>query len=278
MKLADIFEIDDPVCIEPALSDHPEDGYTGMAASMESDEGRLLVDENEEPIAAAFHDDKGWLISSFIYRPFSVDIIEKIESCEGEIYQEKRDVYIRSIREYYCDEIVREFPFVTEDNRPGRYEMIESLFDDIKLKKCGKTALDFCCGSGVATSVLSAEGYETLSFDYDASLLSLGIQQKRLIPEKTMCIDGADASLFCEPADLGIGLMLGDITNFNADMWENIVHELLSLSKISVISVATGPEIEKVAGWCQDAGRKPDIIQNDIDPIYDAWVCYSEEK
>jgi hypothetical protein len=156
--------------------------------------------------------------------------------------------------------------------------MIEGLFNDLKLKKCGKTALDFCCGSGVATSVLSAMDYETLSFDYDAGLISLGIQQKRLTPESTMCIDGADASLFCEPADLGIGLMLGDITNFNADMWENIVYELFSLSKLSVISVASGPEIEKVAQWCQDAGRKPEIIQNDKDPIYDAWVCYSEEN
>ncbi|MDD4127049.1 MAG: hypothetical protein PHV39_05115 [Methanomicrobium sp.] len=277
MKIADIFEIDDFISIEPTMMDQTEDGYTRMAVSIEPDSGRLLVDENEEPIAACFHDENGWTVSSYLYRPFSFEILELLESCSGEIYQEKRDDYAGALREYYCSEIVREFPGVTEDNRPGRYEMIESLLKKVLGRKSGKTAIDFCCGSGVATNVLSDMGFETLSFDYDASLISCGIQHKRLDPQNTMCLDGADASVFCPPSDLGIGLMLGDITNFNAGMWEDIVFELFSLTKTSVISTATEREIEMIAGWCRDSGRKPEIIENDRDPIYDAWVCYSEE-
>lgn len=287
MKIEDIFDLgkDDFEFIEPTLMDQIEDGYTQMAVSMEADMGKLLVDENEEPISVAFHDENGWVVSSYLYRPFSIDIINLFESSSGEIYQENRDDFACALREYYCREIVEEFSDVTEDNRPGRYEMIKSLLTEVLTDKPGKLsgnlkgsyALDFCCGSGVATSVLSDIGFKALSFDYDASLISSGIKNKRLNPEFTMCIDGAEASVFCPPAEVGIGLMLGDITNFNSEMWENIVFELFSLTQKSVISTATKREIELVAEWCRDFGREPEIIENDRDPIYDKWVCYSEE-
>ena len=71
--------------------------------------------------------------------------------------------------------------------------------------------------------------------------------------------------------------MLGDISNFNADMWSDIIYELFTLSEKTIITTATKPEIEMVAGWCADEGRRYKIIENDRDPIYDAWVCVSEE-
>ncbi|MBP2133906.1 hypothetical protein J2128_001860 [Methanomicrobium sp. W14] len=277
MKIADIFEIESPVCIEPALMDHTEDGYTNMVLSMETECGRLLVDENEDPVAVAFHDKNGWFVSSYLYRPFSPDILELFETCSGDIYQEKREVYEGALREYYCGDILSEFPEVIEDNRPGRYEMIESLLSELLGEGNNKTALDFCCGSGVASKVLSDMGYKTLSFDYDASLISCGLQHERLSPERTICIDGTDASVFCSPSFAGTGLMFGDITSFNASMWEDITAELFSLSEKTVISVATEREIRMIGEWCRDAGRKPEIIENDRDPIYDAWVCYSEK-
>ncbi|MDD3407259.1 MAG: hypothetical protein PHP13_04160 [Methanomicrobium sp.] len=277
MKISDIFEIDDYICIEPSMMSQTDEGCTAMFLESVPDFAKLLVDEDEDPVACAFNDEGKWVVSSYLYRPFSGEILNFVEDLNGDIYQEKREVYACALRKYYCDDILMEFPTVTEDNRSGRYEMIESLLNDLVKEGSGKTAVDFCCGSGVATKVLSDMGCSTISFDYDASLLSCGIQHKRINPQLAMCIDAREASLFCDPSDIGIGLMLGDITNFDAPMWEDIVFELLSLSKKSVITTATRREIEMVAGWCMDAGRKPEIIENERDPIYDVWVCFSEE-
>ncbi len=295
MSIAEIFEINDPICIEPTYMDCADSGYTGYLLDGDYSGAKLLVDENEDPIAVALLEEGGWTVSSFVFRPFSYEVLERFEALNGDIYQEERSSYLSALREYYCDEILKEFPDVLEDNREGRYEMIEGLFDSLNLRlrqnkdadnngdkgedAGGKmpTAIDFCCGSGVATSVLRDLGYETLSFDYDAALISCGIQRKRLEPSRTMCLDGTRASDFCPKCNLGIGLMLGDITNFNADMWEDIIYELFSLSEKTIITTATKPEIERVAGWCSDAGRKYKIIENDRDPIYDLWICVSEE-
>ena len=262
--------------------------YTRFLLDGDYTAAKLLVDENEDPIAAAFLEEGGWTVTSFVFRPFSFEVLERVEALDGDIYQEERSNYLGALREYYCNEILKEFPDVIEDNREGRYEMIESLFKSLNLiperegdgagdSAAKPTAIDFCCGSGVATSVLRDLGYETLSFDYDAALISCGIQRKRLEPSRAMCLDGTRASDFCPKCNLGIGLMLGDITNFNADMWEDIIYELFELSEKTVISTATKPEIERIAGWCSDAGRKYRIIENDRDPIYDSWVCVSEE-
>ena len=288
MTLAEIFEINDPICIEPAIMDCADSEYTRFLLDGDYTAAKLLVDENEDPIAAAFLEEGGWTVTSFVFRPFSFEVLERVEALDGDIYQEERSNYLGALREYYCHEILKEFPDVIEDNREGRYEMIESLFKSLNLiperegdgagdSTAKPTAIDFCCGSGVATSVLRDLGYETLSFDYDAALISCGIQRKRLIPSRAMCLDGTRASDFCPKCNLGIGLMLGDITNFNADMWEDIIYELFELSEKTVISTATKPEIERIAGWCSDAGRKYRIIENDRDPIYDSWVCVSEE-
>ncbi|MBR6447220.1 MAG: hypothetical protein IKS74_01915 [Methanomicrobium sp.] len=284
MTLADIFEINDPICIEPAFMDCADNEYTRFLLDGDYSAAKLLVDENEDPMAAAFLEEGGWTVTSFVFRPFSVEVLERFEALDGDIYQEERSNYLAALREYYCGEIVKEYPDVIEDNREGRYEMIESLFDSLNLRQdaAGKTespltAIDFCCGSGVATSVLRDIGYETLSFDCDPALISCGIQKKRLIPSRAMCLDGTRASDFCPKCNLGIGLMLGDISNFNADMWSDIIYELFTLSEKTIITTATKPEIEMVAGWCADEGRRYKIIENDRDPIYDAWVCVSEE-
>ncbi|WOF16562.1 class I SAM-dependent methyltransferase [Methanoplanus sp. FWC-SCC4] len=277
MKINDIFEIENLECLEPTLNDHTETGYTGMTLSLDADDARLLIDEEENPVAIAVHEkDGGWLVSSFLYRPFSLGILEFFEEFGSDIYQENRNTCLFALREYYCNDILNEFPSVIEDNRPGRYEMIKSLLDQTGWDGKGKTALDFCCGSGVATSVLRDKGFETLSFDNDAGLISRGIQSGRLLPDYSMCIDASCASVFCPDADFGIGLMLGDITAFNSHIWEGISAEIFGLCENVLISTATEPEIKRIEGWCRDSGRKAEIFSNDRDPIYDAWVCLSE--
>lgn len=93
-----------------------------------------------------------------------------------------------------------------------------------------------------------------------------------------MWIDGTRAGDYIDdPVDAGVALMLGDISSYNASMWEEIVAELLDLSQETLITVATEPEVRQVAEWCEDAGREPEVRENDRDPIYDRWVCFSRE-
>ena len=120
MTLADIFEINDPICIEPAIMDCADSEYTRFLLDGDYSAAKLLVDENEDPIAAAFLEEGGWTVTSFVFRPFSVEVLERIEALDGDIYQEERSNYLAALREYYCGEIVREFPDVIEDNREGR--------------------------------------------------------------------------------------------------------------------------------------------------------------
>lgn len=278
MKILETFEIDECVCIEPTLMEHLEDGYTDMAVTMAADEARLLIDENEDPIALALHDSGKWIISSYIFRNPELSVIEKFEQCGGDIFQESRDNYIDSVREYYCRDIVRDFPDVIEDNRPGRDLLVIELLEEVFGSRCGstKTATDFCCGSGVATSVLKEMGKDTLSFDLDASLLSLGLQKGRLEPARTMCIDGRAASVFCPGSDICIALMLGDINNINYRMWECMIGEILAIGEKSLISVATEEESGRVENWLKDEDMSVSSYENTRDPIYDRFVLIVE--
>jgi hypothetical protein len=41
----------------------------------------------------------------------------------------------------------------------------------------------------------------------------------------------------------------------------------------TLITVATGKESMLIRKWCENAGRTPEIFENENDPIYDRWVC-----
>lgn len=273
MKLNDFFEINDVECIEPSLFDHIHEYYNSSVLALNTGEARLLVDENEMPLAVAWRSDDEWVISSYLYRNITCDIIGMFEKCRGDIFQEKRDDYESALREYYCRKIIEDYPEVSEDNREGRHEMILDLFKDTIGVSEGQSAIDFCCGSGVASGALLSAGYLPLSMDNDPYLISVGLHKNRLDPKRTVCIDASFSSYFCPESDVGTGLMLGDITGFNSDLWQGIVAQMFILTKKTLITVATEKESLLIRKWCENAGRTPEIFENENDPIYDRWVC-----
>ena len=276
MKIKHFFELDAVECIEPSYSALPDDYYTSVTVETDADEGRLLVDEGEYPIAVALHGKDGWFLSNFVFRTVTADLIEKVHDLGVDVYQEPGSAWVSALREYYCEKITEEILPAHEDNRPGRDDLIRELIGDIWGKRVGIQCIDCCCGSGVVSSVLREYGMKPLSYDNDPALLSLGLASGRLLPDETMWIDGTLASAYMSPVDAGIGCMLGDITNFNAGMWEEIVGELLVLTKETVITVATRPEVLRVEEWCTSAGRNVEIFENERDPIYDRWVCLAK--
>ncbi len=199
MRAAEILGIDSVRFIEPVFAALTESGYNAELAGINADEGRLLLDECEEPVAVAFHAPDGWITGSFLCRNPSVAVIELFESVNGELFQEDRAVWAGAVREYYGNALVARVPPSIDDLNPLRHGILKGLIAGVWGEGHGETCLDCCCGSGVGSAVLRDLGFAPLSFDNDESLLSRGLTEKRLLPDETMWIDATIASTYCEP-------------------------------------------------------------------------------
>ncbi len=275
MLIDDIFDIPGMQCIEPVYAKLTEDYYTGELFSIPAEEARLLIDENEHPIALALREKTSWVACSFVCRSPPKEVFFKFEESGGDIFQEDASVYLDGLREYFSLKLVSEIPPATEDTRLERKGMVASLIQDTWGSLDGADCIDCCCGSGVISDAIRDCGGNPCGYDNDSSLIALGLHSKRLYPHQVMHIDASRATDYVTPAGYGVGCMLGDIAAFNAGMWETIVSELLALSDETIITTATEPEINHVKEWCLSEGRKCEIIENDRDPIYDRWVCIS---
>jgi len=276
MLIGNIFDTDDIGCIEPAFADLTNDYYTAEILELEAEEGRLLIDEYERPIAFAVLADDLWTAASFVCRPFHPDIFGRMEELGGDIYQESEQEYLRALREFFSARLCRYVQPAPEDNRPGRQEMITSLLHEVWEDTAGRSCIDCCCGSGVVSAALRECGAVPVSYDNDPALIALGLATGRLLPDQVMHIDATCAASYTRPADLGVGLMLGDISSFNREMWQQIVWQLLYLSDRTLISTATEPEIRLIEEWCGEMERTTEVFEHDADPIYDAWVCVAK--
>ncbi len=263
-------------CIEPSFADLIDDSFTGWLEEIPADEGRMLVDEDDDPLAFAFHTEQGWLMGSFHLREPTLALIEHFEEIRGEIFQEEREIFEAAVREYYSLDLVRNVTPAIEDLNPERVEKVRDLLSEywgeMRLPSC----LDCCCGSGLGSLVLMGRGISPLAYDNDTSLLSLGISRGRLLPERTMCIDGALAGHYCMGASAGLGLMFGEINAYNEGAWEAITDALLDLTESCLITVGTEREARLVQSWAEGRGCHAGISENTRDPIYDRWVCEAE--
>jgi hypothetical protein len=273
MKATDIFGVDEIVFVEPQFSVLPDPRYNTTLALAGGDEGRLLLDEKEEPLALAFRNGDCWVTGSFLCRNPSAVLIEKFENVSGEIYQEDRAVWAAAVREYYSLQLKAEVPPALEDLNPKRRGILSNLISGFWKTGTGETCIDCCCGSGVGSQVLRDLGFAPLSYDNDDALLSLGLSAGRLLPEETMWLDAMKTSRYIEPVPKGIGIMMGEINSFSEDMWHQIVSELFAVSRETLITVGTEPEALLIQKWGEEFGRRVEVTENPSDPIYDLWVC-----
>lgn len=273
MKIAEIFELKDLRLAEQSFADLTDSRFNSILTEQGAREGRLLLDEAEEPLALAFQGADGWIAGTFLCRNPSVSLIDLFESVNGEIFQENRAVFAAAVREYFSKALTAEVPPAIEDLNPARRGILGTLIENIWGSGNGETCVDCCCGSGVGSLVLRDIGYSPLSYDNDASLLSRGLFTGRLLPAETMCINAMIASQYVEPSPKGIGIMMGDINSFTQEMWEAIVKELFAATKETLITVGREPEARLVAKWGEEMGRTVDVTENPKDPVYDLWVC-----
>jgi len=263
--------------VEPEFAAQTDYLFNEALAAAGGDEGRLLVDGDGEPIAIAFHSPGGWVAASFLYRNPTARLIEQFENMSGEIFEEDRPVFAAAVREYYSTILARNVTPAIEDLNPVRSGILTSLIEKHWGRGYHGKCIDCCCGSGVGSLVLRDLGYVPLSFDNDASLLSLGLATGRLLPAETMCIDATFASRYVEPAPRGIGIMMGAINTFTKEMWEVIVRELFILTDDALITVGTEEEARLIREWGAAMERPVEITENPADPIYDLWVCRAKK-
>ncbi len=273
MKANEILGLDDLVFIEPQFSELPEPHYNTELARASGSEGRLLLDENEEPIALAFGEGRSWTAGSFLCRDPTATLIEKFENLNGEIYQVDRLEWAAAVREYFGFALKAGIPPAIEDLNLNRRGILTGLIQKFWEQGDGTPCIDACCGSGVGSLVLRDLGFVPLSYDNDETLLSLGLATGRLMPEEIMWIDATRVSEYTAPVQKGIGIMMGEINSFSEDMWHQIVSELFAVTRETLITVGTKPEAELIRAWGGELGRTVEITENPADPIYDIWVC-----
>jgi hypothetical protein len=277
-KAAEILGTDSIRFVEPGFADQTEGVFNTVLSDYRADEGRLLLDEEEEPLAIAFHGADGWIAGSFLYRNPSATLIDRFESVNGEILQEDRAVWTRAVREYFSRKIMAEVPPAIEDLNPKRRGILADFIGGIWGKGSGETCIDCCCGSGVGSLVLRDLGFSPLSYDNDETLLSRGFSEGRLLPEETIWLDATNASFYLDPVPKGIAIMAGEINSFTVDMWERIVRELFAVTQETLVTVGTETEAELVKGWGETMDRPVMVTENPADPIYDRWVCRAKLK
>ena len=204
MRAAEILGVDTVRFIEPGFAALTDVGYTARLAEVRADEGRLLLDEHEEPLAVAFHTMDGWVAGSFLCRNPSVAVIELFEGVNGELFQEDRAVWSGAVREYFSTALMANVPPSIDDLNPTRHGILKTLIAGVWGEGHGETCIDCCCGSGVGSAVLRDLGFAPLSYDNDESLLSRGLNERRLLPDETMWIDASFASKYIEWLALGV--------------------------------------------------------------------------
>jgi len=277
MKAADILELDSVAFIEPSFASLTDPLYTDLLAADNGDEGRMLVDENEDPVAVAFHEKAGWIAGSFLCRHPNVELIDAFEQVNGEIYQEDRAIWTAAVREYFSLLLKKEVPPALEDLNPVRKGILTDAIAGVWGKGTGETCIDCGCGSGIGSLVLRELGYTPLSYDNDPGLLVLGMEKGRLLPEETMCIDATQVAAYTEPVPKAIGIMMGEINTFSSEMWHTIAAGLFAVSRETLITVGTEPETHLIAEWAKEAGQSIEIRENTGDEFYDRWLCVAKE-
>lgn len=271
---ADLFELFEGLeFLEQSYEQMLDDRFTEEVRLIDASESRMLIDEDEWPLSFAVKTAKGWKATSFLLRRPRVEIVERYESLGGEIFQTERSEFSAAMREHFSEKLLQQVHPAIEDFSPERCTSVQQLISGVWGEAIGKGCLDVACGSGLGSAALRQLGMLPIAYDNDPGLLALGIGKGRLMPEGTMCIDATRASAFAPRAPFGLILMAGSINDFNEYLWRAITEETLKLTEVTLVTVETKKEAERVKGWGVAKGRKVDVFENDRDAFYDRWVC-----
>ncbi|HWQ65500.1 MAG TPA: hypothetical protein VN372_01395 [Methanospirillum sp.] len=278
MQLAELFEADQISLVEPLFSDLCYVEMDELILNIPSDKVRILIDEGDDVLSFAVDAPDGTVKAACCHlRSPSDELFNRFNDIDGDVYQVPRIEFEDAVRRYYCERLPALSLPAGEDLNPDRFaitlDLVKSIVGDEKDVSC----LDCCCGSGIGTHALRALGLNPLSYDNDDALLARGLKEGRLLPDRTMWIDGRNIEHYLtEPVDCAFGFMLGEFQQFNEDDWNNIVGGFCSVADQALMTVGTEREMDIISAWLTGAGMDHEIWENERDPIYDRWVCLAE--
>ena len=264
--------------IEPSFEALVDQSFTGIVLTLPAEEARLVVDENDWPLALAVRDGQQWSAASFLLRPPVVEVIERYEKLDGEVVRTTQDELMLAMREYYSLLLLERTPMAIEDLSPDRTAKVEDLIASVWKDRRGEECMDCGCGSGMGSLALRNRGLVPLAFDNDAGLIARGLYAGRLAPERTMCIDASLLSHYARPAPLGLALMAGSIIDHTALMWKAILEELFAMTEEALVTVETEKEAEAVKMWALGNGKEVELFENERDPFYDRWAILVKDR
>jgi hypothetical protein len=275
MQVSEFFEADDVRLVEPLFSDLCYTEMDELLLRIPGDKSRILIDEDEEILSLAIESPDGLIQAScFHLRSPSDTLITRFEEMDGEVYQIPRDQFEDGVREYYSGTLLSTSVMASNDLNPARLPIARDLVRSVIGNDQDILCLDCCCGSGIGSAVLTELGLNPLSYDNDDSLLARGLKDGRLLPGRTMWIDGRLLEQYLTtPVDYAFGFMFGEMQPFNQDIWAEIISAICTVSDKVLLTVGTKPEVDLIHGWMQEAGLMHEIWENDRDPIYDRWIC-----
>ena len=275
MRFAEFFEADEVRLVEPLFSDLCYKEMDELLLQVPAKRSRILIDENEEILSVGLEREDGIIQAScFHLRTPSDTLLTRLEDLEGDIYQVAWYDFEDTVRKYYSDHLISTSAVAPDDLNPERLAITRDLINSFVGNKHDLRCLDCCCGTGIGTYLMREIGLSPLSYDNDDALLTRGFVEGRLIPERTMWIDGRLIQAYLtEPVDCAFGFMFGELQLFNHDIWSEIISGICAVSERVLITVGTEPEAEIIKGWMKSGGYEPEIWENDRDPIYDRWIC-----
>lgn len=127
MMAAILLDLDEVEFLEPSFDRLLDGTYTSMLACTRASEGHLLINEREEPIAAALKDEKGWKACSFTMRRPIDTLFDRLEQIDTEIYQEKQSEWEAAVREYFSLKMMKKVSPSVEDFSTDRKEKLREL-------------------------------------------------------------------------------------------------------------------------------------------------------
>ena len=125
MRAAVLLDLDDVDFIEPNFERLTDNSYNNQLLTLPAKQAKLLISEDEWPLALAVSDGKTWKAGSFLLRKPTEAVIERAEELEAEILQEERHEWETAVRELFSLRIAREVLPAIEDFTPKRAVLVE---------------------------------------------------------------------------------------------------------------------------------------------------------
>jgi hypothetical protein len=271
MALCELFDLKELRLLENSFEDLTNESVL-VHLLHGSNEVRLLIDDQETPLAMA-REDKGWKAASFLWKEPSEELIEILPEMDIKVYTCSVEMYREAVYDHFCQRILAEVQPAIDDLPTDRVKKVSDLIWKEWNFKPGELCYDCCCGSGVGSLAISKVGLRSFAFDVDKELLCRGLKEKRLQTWSTVQLDATRAAEYLERAPYAIMLMAGDINVVNSHIWHRVFDQVLEVADSVLVTVGTKEEVEKLRTWSEEKGRPCRVFENDRDPFYDHWVC-----